>query len=823
MAYTVVKGDTLSELAVKYKTTVSELAKLNNITDPNYIVVGQQLSIPGETSGDAGGDDDTTHLPEPEKLSSRATIKAFGLQSNTDRTIYATWNWDQDHTEHYEVKWYYDTGDGIWFIGETSTTDEKQSLYTGPSNAKKVKFKVKPIAEQYDFHNADIYYWTTDWSTEQTYDYSSNPPVKPSSPSVKIEKYTLTARLDNLGELHATSIQFQIVKDDKTVFNTGSATISTDSVSYACKVDAGSEYKVRCRSFRDNTYSDWSDYSSNTGTMPATPSGITKIHAKSSTSVYLEWGSVATAKSYDVEYTTKKEYFDGADQTSSISNIEFAHYEKTGLESGEEYFFRVRANNDSGSSGWSEIKSIIIGKDPAAPTTWSSTTTVVSGEPLNLYWVHNSEDNSKQNYAELELDINGTKEVKTIKNPNFDNEEEEDKTSFYAIDTTNYVEGTKVLWRVRTSGITNVYGDWSIQRTVDIYAPPTLALNITDLNGNTFDELLSFPFHLSAVAGPNTQTPTGYHVIISAGEAYETVDPTGNTTLISKGENVYSRYFDIDSALDFDISAGDVDLENNVTYTVTCLVSMNSGLKAEQSVSFKVAWTDIYAEPTAEIGVDSAMLTAFIRPNLPLSGYLLSVYRREFDGSLTEIATGIDSMDDTFVTDPHPPLDFARYRIVAIKKDTGAVSFYDVPAFPVGEKAVVIQWSEEWSEFDITDEEDYEKPPWAGSMLKLPYNIDVSDKYSPDVSLIEYIGRKRPVSYYGTHLGETSTWKVDIPKSDKDTLYALRRLAIWMGDVYVREPSGSGYWANINVSFSQTHCELTIPVSFDITRVEGGI
>ena len=44
-----------------------------------------------------------------------------------------------------------------------------------------------------------------------------------------------------------------------------------------------------------------------------------------------------------------------------------------------------------------------------------------------------------------------------------------------------------------------------------------------------------------------------------------------------------------------------------------------------------------------------------------------------------------------------------------------------------------------------------------------------------------------------------------------------------MGDVYVREPSGVGYWANINVSYSTTHKETIIPVSFDIKRIEGGI
>ena len=64
---------------------------------------------------------------------------------------------------------------------------------------------------------------------------------------------------------------------------------------------------------------------------------------------------------------------------------------------------------------------------------------------------------------------------------------------------------------------------------------------------------------------------------------------------------------------------------------------------------------------------------------------------------------------------------------------------------------------------------------------------------------------------------------MEIPKTDKETLYALRRLQVWMDNVYVREPSGSGYWATISVSYSQAHRAVTIPVTLSITRVEGGI
>jgi hypothetical protein len=201
----------------------------------------------------------------------------------------------------------------------------------------------------------------------------------------------------------------------------------------------------------------------------------------------------------------------------------------------------------------------------------------------------------------------------------------------------------------------------------------------------------------------------------------------------------------------------------------------------------------------------------------------LAVYRREYDGSFTEIESGIDGSINATVVDPHPSLDYARYRVVATSKDTGAISFYDLPLYPVGCKSIILQWDEAWTNFEIKDDGEVTEPSWSGSLLKLPYNIDVSDNTRIDVEHVEYIGRSHPVGYYGTQVGESSTWNTTIDKNDKETIYALRRLAKWMGDVYVREPSGLGYWATISVSFSQKHGEQLVPVTLNITRVEGGV
>lgn len=50
-AYTVQSGDTLGKIAKELGTTVDELCRLNNITDPNYIYVGQELITGSDGSG----------------------------------------------------------------------------------------------------------------------------------------------------------------------------------------------------------------------------------------------------------------------------------------------------------------------------------------------------------------------------------------------------------------------------------------------------------------------------------------------------------------------------------------------------------------------------------------------------------------------------------------------------------------------------------------------------------------------------------------------------------------------------------------------------
>lgn len=755
------------------------------------------------------------------------------LQTGTDRTVFATWTWDDKkkhvHTDHYELRWYYATGDGIWFVADTTTVTVKQSIYNAPANATKVKIKVRPVSTTHKVNNVDTAWWVATWSNEPTYNFrTENPPVKPATPTVSMNGYTLTAELDTTDPA-TTQVDFQVFRNDAELCATGTGMVINQHVIFTCIVTGGNRYKVRCRGNGAIGEGPWSDYSSSVNTIPNEPASITSCKALSSTEIMLTWMLVGNATGYKIEYTTNSLYFDTnpGDVKSVQVGLNVTQTEITGLTTGEEWFFRVCATNDQGSSGWSPVASVKIGKVPDPPTTWSESTTIVVGEDAILYWVHNSEDNSNETGAEIQITINGTSSTITIT----DNTNETITTHQYKLPTSGYTSGAVITWKVRTKGILDQFSDWSTTRTITAFAPPTVDVSVHELVdlSDIIETLTKFPFYIKALTGPQTQKPVSYSFTIVAMESYETVNNLGEEIIVNEGDVVYKGIQNgAGQSLSLKIMPSDLTLENGKNYTLNCTVSMDSGLVASNSYAFNIDWQDMVFEPDIEIGYDEDTLTAIVRPYCnddngdPIPNVTLSVYRREFDGTFTEIGINMDNLDGTFVVDPHPALDYARYRVIAQSTINGEISYYDPPAYPIQEKSVILQWAEKWTKFDTSVGDALEQPPWTGSLLKLPYNVDVSDSSSPDVSLVKYIGRSNPVAYYGTQRGHTASWNVEILKNDIDTIYALRRLKNYMGNIYVREPSGSGYWAQVGISFSQKHCELTVPVSLTVTRVDGG-
>ena len=856
----VVKGDCMWNIA---KSVYGDGRKWPTIADANgvprsnpIIYPNQVFTIPGITT--------PTPVPSPAPqppVVKAPTINWFALDAGTTRSMFCTWTFDRANTKNYEVKWEYDTGAGGWRIDKQGTTTDKQSSYSAPENAKKVRVLITPKSDN----------WSDGQTASREYDFSNNPPELPPSPSFEIyetsapenAKDVMTIELTNIqNTINADSIEFAIYQDDTFKYRTGTATINQETryCKFTTTVDPGHKYKVRCRAVRGTIYSGWTDYTDNELSTPVAPSDITTLRSQKISeqqavqyAVFVEWPDVPSAKNYLVEWATNIEHFDTGEASSQTTEVGSGpRLLVTGIELGHEYFFRVASLNEKGKSKtYTPIKSVKLGTRPAAPTTYSNVNSCILGEDLKLYWIHNSTDGSIETTARIHFtiidsahpELQPTEIIKVI--PNNRPEEDKIKTSVYIINTVDpewatVGEGYIIKWKVQTAGVIAEYSEWSVEREVNVYAPPVLSLDVLDNHSNSVEEINNFPFYISILSEPPAQTPISYYIEVVALQAYQTVDEVGKVKMVSIGDKVYQKYYDPqDNPWRFllEMTPGNIDLENNIQYAINATVSLNSGLSASSTKTISVYFDEVFYDVFAEVIINKDTYEASIHPYCNqynevegeivaslVKNCTLAVYRKEYDGTFTLIESGVANEENLFVTDPHPSLDYARYRVVATMNDTGAISYADIPPVEYKESAIIIQWAEEWSSFNSDNEgSGIVEPAWSGSLLKLPYNIAISENNNMDVSLINYVGRKRPVSYYGTHLGETSTWNVEIPKDDKETLYAIRRLSIWAGDVYVREPSGTGYWANVSVSYNIKYSDLVIPVTISITRVEGGI
>lgn len=764
------------------------------------------------------------------RIIKKSDIDVF-LMRGTDRTVIATWDIDnEDNVDSYSYTWRYSV-DGIW-LGESTgsaSVTTPSCTYDAPANASLVEFTVIPVPR---YSTSFVGKWSTPVVFEVP---DQNIPETPSTPTVTVDGMNLTVQVDTYDE-HTSKIEFEIVTETRT-FDQKTISVVLNRATWTRAINPGTSYRVRCRGINeDKEAGEWSQYSSDVYSSPVAPN-ISSCKALSATSIRVSWGAIAASQhvsSYTLEYVVENsEYFETNPSAITSNTYSGTTADITGLDpsASGRYYFRVKATNDQNQdSQWSALSSCILGTTPSAPTTWSSTTTATTDRDIYLYWVHNSEDSSTESSAILELKVNNTTTTQTITNTSGS----ENYTGSYRIPAGTYSSGAKIQWRVRTKGVVDSYGPYSTQRVVDIYAAPTLSMNIRQGNNEELVDgtITRLPIILNLNAGPAAQTPVSYYITITAETAYVGTDINGTDVYITKGATVFSRYVSSSSrSWNANIAASDVILESGYSYRITTVLTMNSGLTAQASQVVAISWEEADIYLNAESDYDPRTVTMTLRPYCEdeagniVADVTLAVYRREFDGTFTEIARNIENRNRRVsVIDPHPALDLARYRIVATSKTTGRVFFYDIPGYPIYETSIVIQWDEQWQSFDVVvpDGTELVDAPYSGSILKLPYNIDTDESNSIDVELINYIGRRNPVSYYGTQVGQTANWNTDVDATDMETIYALRRLSVYMGDVYVREPSGTGYWANVKVSFGRKHIDTVIPVSLEITRVEGG-
>jgi titin len=173
-------------------------------------------------------------------------------------------------------------------------------------------------------------------------------------------------------------------------------------------LSAGTTYFYRVRAVNSSGNSAWSNIASATPgggqvNIPATPSGLTAT-AASSSQINLSWDDNSDNESrFDIFRSTDGVNFAAIGQVGP--NV--TSFANTGLSANVTYFYRVRAANSAGNSGFSNTANATTGGSgittPAAPT--SLTATAVSSSQIRLNWRDNATNEGRY---EIFRSTNGT-------------------------------------------------------------------------------------------------------------------------------------------------------------------------------------------------------------------------------------------------------------------------------------------------------------------------------------------------------------------------------------------------------------------------------
>jgi hypothetical protein len=102
---TLVEGDTLEELALRYRVDLKALIELNGIRDPTLLQVGEVLKLPGQSTQKSGNNTPTGAMAPPPPEGSSAEASAALLLSPAERRDRAELEW-REQSGQARWKWF---------------------------------------------------------------------------------------------------------------------------------------------------------------------------------------------------------------------------------------------------------------------------------------------------------------------------------------------------------------------------------------------------------------------------------------------------------------------------------------------------------------------------------------------------------------------------------------------------------------------------------------------------------------------------------------------------------------------------------------------
>ena len=792
----------------------------------------------------------------------------IGKLTGSDHGVYAQWNNSRNSdTDHYEVEWKYTDGTRrknakgkmvtVFVPGSSSSMSTSEAsvgggvyraTYNAPDSAVVVQGRVMAVAAVSDKKAK----FKAEWTSLKEYDFRTDKVATPTVSAEMDEGGTRCTVTVSCNDADAAYCDVSAKSGSSTVYSLKDKPMADGSATFNFAVTAGRTWNItaRCKTSTDSSYSkatsNWSTAASVTA-RPGTVSGlVAKPYGSDGTGAKVTWNSVYGATSYTVEYVAGSRNYFGTSASRSQSGIEGTSFYPNDLDSGNTWYFRVKAVNSGGESpSWSNVGSCIAATRPDAPTTYDTEPALaIGGGSVRFRWTHNATDESEQ--TKYRVQVSQTYDESTSVLTTIQTTSGADY-AMMSLNRNDLVDGATITWKVATVGAfsdsNGGWSPWSVTRSFKVYRSAGLTVELGKVSdGNVvplgeLSRLTSFPLVVQLTSDGGGGEVSGYHVSVIVANSTEYRDMYGNTVNVTAGDIVYEKdavFFADPGSSTFTMQIGaDSGLADSVGYHVVADVSMKSGMRATaQSYYFETDFASLDSEVSVPVAFDEEDLTADIWPACYdldqygemtatlTDGVTLAVYRIDADGGLTLIASDLENSGDVMVTDPHPSFGVCEYRAVATDPSSGATVFAD-GSDDSPHQTCAVQWDESWMR--PVDEESFgEDGYWLQkSMVDGLYNLQFGEQAQVQSEAVEYIGREHPVSYYGSQKGYKATYQMEFPRSDTQTLSNVRRLMAWRDDVFVREPSGTAFWAKID-SANLTYDSKAAPMrlNLSVSRVD---
>ncbi|MBR1910372.1 MAG: hypothetical protein IJ821_07285, partial [Lachnospiraceae bacterium] len=228
------------------------------------------------------------------------------------------------------------------------------------------------------------------------------------------------------------------------------------------------------------------------------------------------------------------------------------------------------------------------------------------------------------------------------------------------------------------------------------------------------------------------------------------------------------------------------------------------GQTASDELEFEVHWTHQPEIPEVSAVIDNgvAKITATV-PELYTAGDVIDIYRLSADAPEIIIKNG--EYGPVYV-DPYPTIgESGGHRIVARTANGDYITEDGRPA---------------WTDL-TSDDGDYIDEysiiiDFDGRQAILPYDLNLSNKWSKDFRLTNYLGGSQQGDW-NEAVSRTATLTANlIADFDADTIEDMRALSRYSGICHVRTPDGSSFAADVQVSETKNYSNWDM-VGFTLT------